>query len=130
MRKSSLETNFANQIRFAGLPEPLAEYRFHATRKWRFDFAYPDLKLAIEIEGGIWRRGRHNRASGFVRDAEKYNEAAISGWRVLRIPTNMVEDGTGLVYLERALEGKDDGPETTDDGGLGNPDLGDAALGV
>ena len=104
MPKSDLERTFANQIRFAGLPEPLAEYRFHATRKWRFDFAYPDLKLAIEIEGGIWRRGRHNRASGFVRDAKKYNEAAIAGWRVLRIPTNMVEDGTGLVYLERALE--------------------------
>ena len=79
MSKSDLERTFANQIRLAGLPEPVAEYRFHATRRWRFDFAYPDLKLAVEIEGGIWRRGRHNRASGFVRDAEKYNEAAIAG---------------------------------------------------
>ena len=38
------------------------EYKFHKTRKWRFDFAYPDIQLAVEIDGGQWRAGggRHN----------------------------------------------------------------------
>ena len=52
------------------------EYRFHPTRKWRFDAAFPSEKVAVEIEGGVWKYGRHNRASGFLNDMEKYNEAA------------------------------------------------------
>lgn len=64
------------------------EYKFHDKRKWRFDFANPSLKIAVECEGGVWVRGRHNRGIGFLNDMEKYNEAAIMGWRVLRYPPN------------------------------------------
>jgi very-short-patch-repair endonuclease len=53
-------------------------------RKWRFDYAILDHKIAIEIEGGVWIGGRHTRGSGFVKDMEKYNKAAVIGWRVLR----------------------------------------------
>lgn len=60
------------------------EYKFHPSRKWRFDFAIVDKKIAIEVEGGIWEYGRHNRAAGFLGDMEKYNEAAALGWRLLR----------------------------------------------
>ena len=58
------------------------EYRFHPTRKWRFDFAFPSQKLAIEIEGF----GRHQTVSGYMADLEKYNEATRLGWRLLRFP--------------------------------------------
>lgn len=68
----------------SGLPEPVAEYRFHPTRKWRFDYAWPRQKVALEVEGGVWTAGRHTRGSGFLRDMEKYNAAAVRGWRVLR----------------------------------------------
>ena len=64
------------------------EYRFHPTRKWRFDFAIVESKVAIEVEGGVWEYGRHNRAAGFVKDMEKYNEAAAHGWRLLRFQPN------------------------------------------
>lgn len=65
------------------LPVPEAEFKFHATRRWRFDYAYPEQKIAIEQDGAIWTHGRHSRGSGLVKDMEKFNNAAILGWRVL-----------------------------------------------
>jgi len=61
-------------------------HRFHDTRKWRFDFAFPTQKVAVEIEGGVWAPGRmgHSTGTGIQRDCEKYNEAVVLGWRVLR----------------------------------------------
>ena len=64
--------------------ECVREYRFHPTRQWRFDYAIPDLRIAIEIDGGIWINGRHNRASGYLGDMEKFNTAATLGWVVLK----------------------------------------------
>lgn len=90
------------QIRAVGLPRPVEEYRF-CKRRWRFDLAWVDRKLAVEIEGGVYSHGRHTRGKGFTRDCEKYNEAVILGWRVLRVTTGMVNDGTALTYVERAL---------------------------
>lgn len=65
----------------------VAEYRFHPERRWRFDFADPKRKVAIEIEGGLWNYGRHNRPEGYMKDLEKYNQAALMGWKVLRYDT-------------------------------------------
>ena len=64
----------------------VAEYRFHGTRKWRFDFAHPGRRIAVEIEGGIFARGRlgHSTGVGIKKDMKKYNEAALLGWTVLR----------------------------------------------
>ena len=64
--------------------ECVKEYRFHPTRKWRFDYAFPSIRVAIEIDGGVWINGRHNRPSGFLGDMEKFNAAATLGWVVLK----------------------------------------------
>ena len=69
---------------FAGIHATVAEYRFDAKRKWRFDFAWPQCRVALEVEGGVWTGGRHTRGAGFLRDIEKYNAAAVAGWTVLR----------------------------------------------
>lgn len=64
--------------------ECVKEYKFHPTRKWRFDFAIPEYKIAIEIDGGVWNYGRHNRAQGYLADMKKFNAAASLGWIVLK----------------------------------------------
>jgi hypothetical protein len=61
-----------------------AEVRFDLLRRWRFDYASEARKIAIEIEGGVYSRGRHTRPTGFLNDIEKYNAATLQGWRVLR----------------------------------------------
>ncbi len=75
-----------------GLPEPVAEYKFHPTRKWRVDFAWSDINLAIEIEGGIWTsHSRHTRGSGFSKDMAKYNALTELGWNLLRYEPNKID---------------------------------------
>jgi very-short-patch-repair endonuclease len=76
----------------ARTPEPEQEYRFHAIRRWRFDFAWPDALVAVECEGGTWTRGRHTRGKGFENDCYKYNAATAQGWRVFRCTKGMLDD--------------------------------------
>lgn len=83
------------------LPEP--EYKFHPTRKWRFDYAWPNHKVALEIEGGVWTRGRHTRGSGFIGDMEKYNNAAMLGWRIIRITPNELYKTETINMLNKTL---------------------------
>lgn len=75
----------------------VAEYKFHPDRKWRFDYANPDIKIAVEKEGGVWLVGRHNRGKGFLNDMEKYNEAILLGWKVLRYPPDKIMQAVGDV---------------------------------
>lgn len=62
------------------------EYRVVPGRRWRFDYAYPQYKIGIEIHGGVWVSGRHTRGSGFIKDREKMNRAVLAGWLVLEFP--------------------------------------------
>jgi len=86
-----------------GLPKPEPELRFCPPRRWRFDYAFPDAKLALEVEGGAWTGGRHTRGKGFVADMEKYNRAVILGWRVLRCTPADVKSGKVFAMLKEAL---------------------------
>jgi hypothetical protein len=60
------------------------EYKFHPTRKWRADIAIPSLRALIEVEGIMSAKSRHTSVTGFTNDCEKYNQAQITGWKVLR----------------------------------------------
>lgn len=97
------EQEFALQC-LANNLSPVREHSFHPERRWRFDFAWPEYKLAVEIEGGVWNNGRHNRGSGFVADCEKYNAAALLGWTVLRFPTQQVSNGSAMASVLEFIE--------------------------
>ena len=89
--------------RVRGYPEPVPEHAFHADRKWRFDFCWPTRMVALEIEGVTREGGRHQRIKGFEADIEKYNEAELSGWTLLRVTPRMVKRGDVYGFLDRAL---------------------------
>lgn len=103
MTRGSL--SLSDQCRYAGLPVPIAEYYFAKPRRWRFDWAFPELLLAVEQEGGVWTGGRHTRGKGFENDCIKYAEALCRGWRVLRVTTDQIKSGQALGWLERILRG-------------------------
>ena len=107
---SSLERDFMFRWRAINGPAYEPEFKFHPERRWRFDFAFPNAKVAIELEGGHWGKivsddqgkvswtgGRHTRGSGFEADCSKYNEAALAGWTVFRLTSGLIP----LAYLER-----------------------------
>ena len=90
-KQSKLEMIVQNRLERTLLGKPDSEYQFHPTRKWRFDFAYPKYRIAVEAEGGIWVGGAHSRGAHFNSDSEKYNEAVKLGWRVLRYTSNTID---------------------------------------
>lgn len=87
-----------------GIPEPNTEYRFHPKRKWRFDFAWVPYKVALEVEGGAFTQGRHTRGKGFIADMEKYNEATILGWRILRCTPQQLNSGAAFALVRRMVD--------------------------
>ncbi|MGH2868992.1 MAG: hypothetical protein ACRDNK_15720 [Solirubrobacteraceae bacterium] len=87
------------------IPKPEREHRFHPTRKWRFDLAWPEAKFAVEVDGGTWVGGGHVRGQQNESDCEKGAEAALLGWRVIHVNNHMVEDGRAASYVERYLLG-------------------------
>ncbi|MDO4750461.1 MAG: hypothetical protein Q4A24_00015 [Akkermansia sp.] len=99
---SSLEERFARLWDAAGGPELVREYRFEPKRRWRADFAWPDAKMLIEIEGGVWNRGRHLTPRGFMNDAEKYPAATLQGWAVIRLVDTMLTPDTIKQILDYA----------------------------
>jgi hypothetical protein len=117
----------------ANLPPWLTEYRFTKMRRWRFDYAWPDFHIALEIEGGVFGRmiviergherrrgrsiplkpgtrvrvgGRHNSGKGLEDDCVKYNHAATLGWTVIRVTTRMVRDGEAITALRAAFHAR------------------------
>lgn len=70
----------------------------------RFDFCIPDKKMAFELEGGVWSKGRHVRPRGFIKDCIKYNLATSLGWSVYRFPTTWLET-EDLTYITNILDG-------------------------
>lgn len=83
--------------------ECVKEFKFHPTRKWRFDYAIPEHKIAIEVEGGVWTGGRHISPKGFLNDMEKYNSATLMGWRVFRTIPDQLHTNATLQLLREAI---------------------------
>lgn len=85
--------------------ECVKEFKFHPKRRWRFDYAIPEHRIALEVEGGVWTNGRHTRPQGFLGDIEKYNTATLMGWRVFRTtPDDLLRTAT-LNLLKQAISG-------------------------
>lgn len=82
---------------------PVPEFRFHETRKFRIDVAFPQHMLAVEIDGGGWVQGRHSRGLGIAKDAEKSALLAICGYRLIRCTPEQVRKGIVLAWVQQAI---------------------------
>lgn len=102
LKRSPLEVQLAAQMDYAHM-EYVSEYRFDEVRRWRVDFAFPDKRVAVEVEGGHWVNGRHTRGQGFEDDCEKYNALALKGWRLLRFTGKTIKSGEALKQLRKAV---------------------------
>ena len=104
---------FARHCELFRVQRPERELLFAQSigRRWRFDFAWPSHKLAVEIEGLVVMRingelvckGRHASISGFKEDCEKYAWATVLGWRVMRFEQSQVKDKTAINMVTRAM---------------------------
>ena len=83
------------------IPDPVEEYEFHPTRKWRNDICWPDQKLALEIEGGtfIKKGGHRGSIGGYLKDKEKYNALAIYGFYLLRFTPQEMQSCEAYDFL-------------------------------
>lgn len=108
MKRRGAALPFPVLCRAHGVPAPLAEYRFALAhgRQWRFDWAWPSFRVALEIDGGGFAHGRHHRPAGFAEDCVKLNTAAIDGWLVVRATPQQVRSGVAFEWLQRALARK------------------------
>lgn len=121
MAISDLEKELGLQLTYSGIVDYKTEYRFVAEllgagkglrerllrenlKDWRLDFAWPDKKIGVEVEGGQWVNGRHNRGSGFEEDLRKYDAAIRLGWNIYRCNGAMIKEGVALQTIEIILE--------------------------
>ena len=97
---SGLEETLALQIRAAGLPAPAREFKAVPGRRFRFDFAWPEFQLLLEVQGGTWGKGAHSSGVGIARDCEKGNLATLAGWRTLNVTTDQIREGKAIRFLQ------------------------------
>jgi hypothetical protein len=88
--------------RLHDIPWPVPEYRFHPARRWRLDFAWPDLQIAVEVQGGIWTGGRHATGRGLLADYDKLSTAAVMGWCVILVTPSQIRSKQWLRYFTDA----------------------------
>lgn len=105
MKQSPAEYLLGRHLTELGLPWK-AEVRFHHLRRWRWDFALPEHRIAIEIQGALWagRKGGHTGGKGMQRDMDKRNAGVMLGWRVLTFSTQDVLRGRARAFLKEHLQ--------------------------
>ena len=103
-KHAKVEGEFLLAWRVMDGPPLEAEHCFHPCRKWRFDYAHPNTKVAVEIEGAIFARGGHSRGVGYREDCEKYNAATAAGWKVFRLTDGMHAMGQVTAIITAIVE--------------------------
>lgn len=98
-----LEELFALQVRLAELPSPVREYAAIPGRRYRWDFAWPEQRVLVEINGGTYAHMGHSTGIGIARDYEKNNLAVLAGWRTFAFDRRMVESGEAVTFVGKAL---------------------------
>ena len=105
-KASDLEDSFALWLMVEGMPPCAPEHQFHWARKWRFDFAWPQHKVAVEVDGMVYgeKKGGHQTVKGRLEDAEKYMAAQRLGWQILTVPGPWILEGERDIWRPEVME--------------------------
>lgn len=68
--------------------------------------AWPEARLIVEVEGGVWTGGRHTRGKGFLGDVEKYNAMTELGWALLRYTPTQLSSADVISQFIRVYEAR------------------------
>ena len=118
---SALEQQLAGQIKTLRLIAPVTEYRFcrdqvghgpgirerllkAGLKDWRLEFGWPSKMFDVEVEGGAYIMGRHNRGTGFEEDLKKYHAAQMFGWTIYRCSAPLIKSGQAVALIEKILK--------------------------
>ena len=108
---SELEMMLVTRLERAGLPTGVGQHPVVTGRQFRFDRAWPEHMVAVEVMGGVWIKSGHTTGSGIERDCLKASMAAALGWRCLPVTRSMIEDGTAIELISQALTPASTGQE-------------------
>lgn len=97
-KKSELEGQLELQLKAAKI-QVVSQHRPVQERKWTLDFAIPERKFGIEVQGGV-----HRIRDKFTRDIEKRAELRLAGWTVVEVDGESIRDGRALGWIERFLK--------------------------
>ena len=104
-QRSRGEIDLEMQLRAWGIEGWRTEHVFDAGtggRGWRLDFSWPDLKLAVEVDGGV-----HRLAERFAGDIEKHNALQLAGWLYLRVAPERIKSGAAVDTIQAALAARE-----------------------
>ena len=100
---TAIRIRFAQKCVENNLMPPVFEHRFHPKRLWRMDYAWPESKVALEVDGGIWINGGHNRGAQIVKTWEKENRANVMGWHILKCEPKTLMSEQTINLLKEAM---------------------------
>jgi very-short-patch-repair endonuclease len=97
------EQTLAYQCIADKLPSFVQNYIFMKERKFELDFAWPEYRCGIEIQGGIFKGHAHSAPLMIIRDMEKSNLLVLCGWKVLRYTPQDVSCGLAIGGIKQLL---------------------------
>jgi very-short-patch-repair endonuclease len=106
LEEKDLERALATQIKQHGLPEPKEQFMLpESARKYRWDFAWPQYRLVVEVNGGIWVPSEHSTGTGIKRDYDKNNEGELCGYSQLTFDSGAIDDGSAVLLIQKFMHG-------------------------
>ena len=103
--KEKYQDEFIRLVKIELGLEVWPEFYFSTERLYRLDYAIPDIKIGIEVNGGVWAKGNsgHSSGTGIMRDYEKSNLAQSLGWKILSVVPSQMESLEIILLIENVI---------------------------
>lgn len=101
--KSAIQESLLGQLTLAHsrgeIPAFRCEYHYLDGRDFRADFAWPDLKIGLEVDGAV-----HRIKGTFKRSFERAYLITMAGYTVLHVGGDEVRSGLAMEWIKNVLQ--------------------------